>query len=353
MKLLKLRHSGSSRATLTHYAVGALTLCALTASAPTSASANASVFVNTGAASCPYGICKSASTFGLLIGPSDALSIAGTTTVLNDIGLKSGATLTTTNTVNVGNASNSDIVDFADTGFTNSAVPCTGAACTHPTGSSFSTGTKIWGGTQSNASLVNTAYTQFTDLVTYWNGRGGSLGAPTMSGTWDIGTSPGVHLYTATGNLTMSSDLTIGCGTGLTSACDPTDLIVIIVPSADTVSISRGINFATASKLTDDQLLFLVNSNSSTALTIGANATRTVHGDFFAPNGAFTLGDSGGNSTTDFYGRIFANATTGVDTVNHSVTVEPEGEVPEPATWAIMLGGFAGLLYLRHRKPAV
>jgi hypothetical protein len=65
------------------------------------------------------------------------------------------------------------------------------------------------------------------------------------------------------------------------------------------------------------------------------------------------LGNSGGNSTTDFYGRIFANATTGVDTVNHGVTVEPEGEVPEPATWAIMLGGLAGLLYLRHRKPAV
>src|SRR4051812_37789462 len=77
--------------------------------------ANASIFVNSNIASCPSGYCQAASTFGLLVGLNDTLSITGTTSILNDIALKSGATITTSGTDQIGSSTNPAVVDFADT----------------------------------------------------------------------------------------------------------------------------------------------------------------------------------------------------------------------------------------------
>lgn len=346
---------------LAAFAVKTLLFCFFAALLSTPAFANASVFVNTGVASCgAYGFCTASSLFGMLVGPSDAVNITGTTTILNDVAMSSGAKLTTTGTVNIGNATTTSILDFADNLTGTPAVPCTGSGCFAPNGSSLSTGTKVWGGTQAAATTVGTAYNQFTDLSAYWNTHTGvtSLGAPTMSGNWNIGTSAGVRLYTANTNLSQSADLVIGCGTNLASACDPTDLIVIVVPSSFTVNLTRSVSFAAASGLTDDQLLFLINATGSSAgagaaLQIGPgakNTARTVHGDFFLPSGNFTVGSTNSGSTVNFYGRVFADAGAIADTFNQGVTVNDEPGVPEPSTWAAMISGLGALIYAARRR---
>jgi PEP-CTERM motif len=337
------RGGGSGR-----WRIGALLLL-LALAMPHTVLANATVFVNTNLTStCVYSYCKDASYFGVLVGPADALNLKGGT-FNNDIGLYTNATLTTSGTTTF-NAP----VDFSNT-MTNSPVPCTAGTCTGPTGNFSYGGTmSATQGIKQNTSLVSNAYTQFVAITDYWNTYASTHTAstPTMTGNWNIGTGGGIHLYsTGTTNWTTSSSaLTIGCGVNLTSVCSADDLIVIIVPAGQTATITQNITFAANSGLTPDQLLFVIDSSSSTALTIGTNATRTVNGDFFLPNGAFTLGSSNGSSITNFNGRIFANSSTGTDLINHNVTLANESEVPEPATWALMVSGLAGAIWFERRR---
>jgi len=341
--------------------VGALLFLLFLFVCPQRILANASVFVNTGVPSCGVsGYCTAASMFGVLAGPSDTLQFKGGT-FLNDIGLGTGATITTTGTDNIGDASHGDVIDFSST-FTPSVTPCAGNTnCTHPTGTTFSSGTKVWGGTKLNPTLVSNAYTQFLDVSAYWNSQVTSaLPSQSLSGNWNIqNTGTGTHVYNASAGFNPSADVTIGCGaagnaTAVNLACNKSDLIVIIVPNTQVASILHNINFAAGSGLTDDQVLFLVNSTASNALAINAsgNANITVHGDFFVDNGGgYTIG-SGASSLSTIDGRVFAGGGTGFPTLvwNHSIALSDEETVPEPATWALMAGGLAAGIWLHRRR---
>jgi hypothetical protein len=142
-------------------------------------------------------------------------------------------------------------------------------------------------------------------------------------------------------------------------ACSSTDLIVIIVPNGQTASLLHNINFAPGSGLSDDQLLFVINSTSSSALLINntGNSTETVHGDYFVDNGGgYTIGGSNGKNNTIIDGRVFAGgATTATNLVwNHNITLSSEPlPSPEPGTWALMIGGlFAMIWFHRQRRKA-
>jgi hypothetical protein len=330
---------------------------------PHRASANASVFVNSSVTSCPYGFCQAASIFGVLAGPSDALTLAGDT-ILNDVGLSAGATITTTGTNNIGASGNNAILDFSDS-FTNSAVPCTGnTACTHPAGSTFSSATKVWGGTKFNSTLVSQAYTQFLDIAAYWDAQStAALPSAALTGNWNIEkSSTGVHVYNASSGYTPTGNVIIGCGGAgtntVTAACNSTDLVVIIVPNGQVASILKSITFNANSGLTDDQLLVVINSTSSSALSLngsGSATNVTIRGDFFVANGGgYTVGNT---KVTTIDGRIFAGGDAMADTLiwNSGVTMSDESAVPEPGTWLMMIAGLGLLIWFgrgaRQPKP--
>jgi hypothetical protein len=297
--------------------------------------------------------------FGILVGPGDSLQLTGGT-YLNDIGLSAGADITTLNTTNIGNNTDPAVVDFSDT-TTNSSTPCIGNTnCKHPSTSSFSTGAEVWGGTKYSPALVADATKQFNYMAGYWNSQTPTALA-TQTGNWNIESSgAGTHVYSATGwNTPTGSPLTIGCGTNLAKACDPTDLIVILVPSG-AVSIQSNINFAAASGLTDDQLLFVINqvpdAHDKLILAINDQTSNsvTVHGDFFVPNGNYTIG----NGPTTIDGRVFANSTqtkSKYSTLTWNNAKESDEPyvgyaTPEPGTWILTIGALAGLIYMRRSK---
>jgi hypothetical protein len=344
--------------TVSRIAAGALLLFCF--AFPARVFANASVFVNPNVSSCLYTFCTDASAFGVLVGPSDILQFKGDH-ILNDVALGSGATLTTSGTNNIGDATHADVVDFS-ANFTASAVPCSGnTQCTHPSGSDL-TGTTVYGGTKPNATAVSSAYTQFLDIAAYWNAQTTtSLPAQALSGSWNIqNTGTGVHVYNAASGYNPTGNVTIGCGTAgnatsVTQACNANDLIVIIVPTGQTANIIHNITFAAASGLTDDQVLFLINGTASNALQINAtgNSTFTVHGDFFVDKGGgYTIGGTNPNNNTTIDGRVFAGGGTGFPTLvwNHNVTLADEGPVPEPGTWALMLGGLGAMLWWHQQS---
>jgi len=329
---------------------------------PRPALANASIFINSSV--CPSSYCKAASIFGVLAGPSDALKFSNSDNIFNDVGLSAGATLTTAGTVNIGDATHADVVDFSSSLTNgNSSVPCQGPSNTG-TGchvSTFTGNTKVWGGTQSNPTLVNDAYTQFTNIATYWQNQSGNatdLTTNNPSGNWNIQStlhSNNTYIFNAKFGFTPGS-LVIGCGaqgnaTDVTGACKD-DLIVIIVPTGQTASILNSITFAPNSGLSDDQLLFLIESNSGTALSLNGSGSGNridIHGDFFvAGGGGYTVGNG---KTTTIDGRVFAGGDTTQDTLtwNAGVTLDDEGEVPEPETWALMAGGLLGIVWIHRR----
>jgi hypothetical protein len=327
---------------------------------PIGALANASIFLNNNysTATCSAGYCSSASVFGMLVGPGDSVQLNGGT-YLNDIGLSTGANITTSNTTNIGSSTDASVVDFADQ-ITSSPGPCNGNGnCRHGAGSSFSTDTVVWGGTSYNPTLVTDATREFNYMAGYWNSQTPTATA-TQTGNWNVESSgTGTHVYSATGwNTPTGSPLTIGCGINLAKACAPTDLIVILVPSG-TVSIQSNINFAAGSGLTDDQLLFVIDQipDSHNKLVLGINNqstnSLTVHGDFFVINGNYTIGD--GPTTID--GRVFANSTQSKYSTlvwNNGTTQSNEPysgfETPEPGTWMLTIGALSGLVFWRRRK---
>ena len=328
-----------------------------------SAISTASVFVNSSA--CLYTTCFSASQFGVLVGGGDALRFNGDT-ILNDIGLSTGATITTSGTNTIGSSSVGAIVDFSDN-MTNSAAPCTGnTACTHPAGSTFSSGTTIYGGTRYDPTQVSEAYTQFTSISSYWHNQAASAPAlPTQafSGNWNIENSgTGIHVFKTTAGYSPSGGVVIGCGaagnaTAVNIACNPNDLLIIDVPAAQAVSILKSITFATASGLTDDQVLFLIEGTGANVLSIngsGAANNIVVHGDFFLWDtngnaGGYTIGNG---KTTTLDGRVFAALTSSPLTWNAGDTEANEPYLgPEPGTWALMGGGLAvGWWFWRRRR---
>lgn len=341
-----------ARARLHFPVVGVFALFLCLGALPQRALANASIFVNTGVTACQYGFCKSASMFDLLVGSGDSLKLNGNT--INDaIGLKSGATITTTGTDTIQGP-----IDFSDT-FTPTTGSCTGTGCSHPSGSTFSSGTKVTGGTAYNPTLVSDAYTQFVAIDSYWKSQTSiALPSQASSGAWNIEkSSTGIHVYNAT-SLTVTGNVTIGCGTVNTNntnaACNSSDLIVILISGAVNIT-NFNYTFAPASGLTDDQLLFIVESSSSTALTLNSGAAagnnKTIRGDFFLDNGGgYTVGQA--TKTTTIDGRIFASNGSATLTWNANASEAAEPEVPEPGTWALMIGGIAALVWFRRRVPS-
>jgi len=322
---------------------------------PRAAHANASVFINSSVTACPYGYCKDASMFDLLVGSGDSLKLSGDT-IHDGIGLRSGATITTTGTNTIQGP-----VDFSDT-FANSTVPCTGAACTHPTGSSFSATTTVSNGTVYNPSLVSSAYNEFVGIDSYWRNQTTytptALPTQATNGSWNIEkTGTGTHVYDAT-SFTAGGNVTIGCGASggnnTNLACNANDLIIIIITGAVNIT-NYNFVFASNSGLTDDQILFIIESSSTTALRLNSGGSagnnKTIRGDFFLDNGGgYTIGQAGNTTTID--GRVFDTSGTATLTWNANASEAAEPEVPEPATLGMSIGGMAALIYLRRRLSA-
>jgi hypothetical protein len=129
-------------------------------------------------------------------------------------------------------------------------------------------------------------------------------------------------------------------------------MIVIIVPETQTASILNNVKFATGSGLSDDQLLFLIESSSPTALSLntGNSPNITIHGDFFVANGGgYTIGNG---KTTIIDGRVFAGGGTATPTLvwNSNVTENDEAEVPEPGTCALMMAGLLAMVWIHRRR---
>jgi hypothetical protein len=211
-------HSNNSGTVRTLFHMCAVAFVLFVFALPRPAFANASVFVNTSV--CPYSFCSSASVFGVLAGPGDALKFSGDT-ILNDVALGVGTTIAATNTT-VGSNTSADVVDFSNSLVNgNSGVDCTGTGNTgsgchtpsSPASSFGSTGagtaSTVWGGTRSNPTLVNDAYTQFTALATYWNNQP-STGtvSKNLSGNWNIQNavrSDNTYIFNAASGFTPGS----------------------------------------------------------------------------------------------------------------------------------------------------
>ncbi len=348
-----MAHGLTQARTTLHVPIAGVALFLCLAAFPQRAHANASVFINTGISDCQYGFCRSASMFDLLVGKSSSLTLNGDT-INGAIGLGTGGTITTSGTDTIQGP-----VDFSDS-FTPTSGSCSGpTGCSAPSGSSFGTGTTVTGGTAYNPTLVSNAYKQFTDIDTYWKTLGATVTgtSPPTTGNWNIegATTSVAHTYVySLTSYTASGNVTIGCGSTLNTACNSSDLIVILVSGAINIS-GHNFTFAAASGLTDDQLLFIDESSSSTALTLnsgnGVNNNRTIRGDFFLDNGGgYTIGQSGKNITID--GRVFASNNSQPLTWNAGDTEAAEPTVPEPGTWALMIGGIAALAYFRRRAAA-
>jgi PEP-CTERM motif len=300
-----------------------------------SASANASIF--TDSRICTTTACTALSLYGVVKGANSSLfTVDGSNTAWNltDIAVGSGSDLTKS-----GAGNTATIIDFADAVVANSS--CTGSNNYCGTGSFNVTPTN------SNAARVNQAQTDLdtiiTKLATYNTGSPGTFAA---TGTIDVETTPGaLKIYRNTSNYTQSGAITLNCGTGVT--CNANSLVLIILAGASN-TINR--NILLGGGLTADQVLFFIPTGTGTLTLSPAAAGVNVNANFISDaTGAITVGANSGSNQIAIHGHIFADEGA-LTFRNRGGSQDDLGAVPEPGTWALMIGGLATFGVAAHRR---
>ena len=209
----------------------------------------------------------------------------------------------------------------------------TSAGYQAPAGSAISN-TTITGGTAVNATLVDNAITDYTNVSNAWAGVTGTtldMSSPptTINDTSGVlSTEGGVSAYVFT--LTNAGNLSAG----ITIHGGPSDLVVFNVPgnlkfNNAPISLTSG--------LTPDQVLFnLTCSGCNNELqSSGNHSTNVVNADFIILNSTYNMNEININ------GRVFGGETgqTSSFVSNAYQWTPPSALVPEPASVLILLGG--------------
>lgn len=247
-------------------------------------------------------------------------------------------------TVGVSNGHISDTVTLGDTTFhgtstlagshtVNSVTIADGTTTVSGTATSSSAISVSTGATLTNNGKVAGAV-NVTGLL---NGTGTVNGALTIKNTGELapGNSPGTTIVE--GNLTLDSGARVSLQVdGVTTP--GTDYDQIVVTGADslvtlsagsTLNLSFGVAFALNNPITliDNQSSIGINGKF-TSVTVGANTYDLSGADFFTYNSQeFALSYSG---------------TSGLDGVGNDLILTA---VPEPATWAMLVGGIGMLAF--------
>jgi len=316
------------------------------------ASANTTIFTNAGNCT-PTSTCYTLSTFGILTGLNDTITLSGNTSLGDSIGLNTGGKLVVngTDTMTAGN-----IVDFADpVTSVNSSTCGTHNLCGSGTLNGSSPTAISVSNNAPNASSTGNAW---TDAQGIYNWLGGttvagyasttitnSTTALNAEGSTTLVNGANISVFKDTSAWSPTGNVTIGCGSTGTSACahGSTDLLLILLSSTSTnVFSNRNITINAASGLTSDQVIFYMPGN----LTDTANANIALAGVFFfGPNSVVNLGPTSGTKSVTFDGRLYgATETLG------RVTQTDDGAVPEPGTWAMLIGGLGLMIGVRYRR---
>ena len=128
------------------------------------------------------------------------------------------------------------------------------------------------------------------------------------------------------------------------SGLNPDDTYTLVVYGNDEASNGGGRSFEIT---TDGQSEFLNLVSTAGYASVGGSPTdgiATYSGNYLEFQG---LAASGGNLTFDILGLTNSNE---VDITGFQL--EDTGVIPEPSTWALLLGGLAALVFIRRRATA-
>jgi hypothetical protein len=306
------------------------------------AAANTSVFTNAGTACTQINACRALSDFGMLTGLNDVFTVKGNTTFNGGVGINQGSDMNVTgaNTYN-------GILDFSDTLSRTTTTSCAGSVniCGNGTinGQTTTASTKP----VQNAALISAAYTQFVNIESYIAGLTANSTLPVGTNINVEASGTGIRVFDYTTAFAQSAALTFGCGATLTALCSATDLVIIRLTSTTTASFNFSINLAAASGLTSDQVIFYIPNSGATFQPTAAATTLNAN-FFFGANSAVTIGGtSGASDPVTLAGRMYGATMT---FNNKGFTQSDLGDVPEPGTWAMFIGGAAMFIYLRRRR---
>jgi hypothetical protein len=334
---------------LPRVSVGAASILALSIILPADAHANTILFNNTGTVCTITNPCWRPGTFGALVGlidTSTGVAQTGTLSVTSNgdsitgaIGFGAGSVINTTKT-----ESWSGPIDFSDPLSSTSGHCPGGVACPVPTGNTMTNVTLSGSGTVLNSNRVSTAITQMEQMSDFWSGVAATHWTGTLTPVTNLGRNGGTtSLGTVGAGIQVFSTNSISTNTGLTISGNASDLIIVNVTTS--ASFSRAITLTGG--ITADQVLFNVLGTGNNALNISANAATILTADFFVRNSNYSL------ASATIHGRVLGG--NGTDSWGGSLTLVapadvPEPPSPEPGTWAMMIGGFAAMVWWRYRK---
>ena len=275
-----------------------------------------------------------ASSYGVLIGTGDTLSVAGSFTLTGNLGTGQNAIInrtTTTNTV-TGKA-------YLDSGYTTSgtgSISVTGGIVTQSMTQALADAT-----TASNAAAALTATAGLQSQGTAINitSTPSSLAIKALSNGENVLNISSLSL--ANGTLTFDDN-------GFTGA-----KFIVNITGNLTVSAASTIKGITGASGAD--VLFNVTGSSST-ISITGNSTNQIIGTILAPKANVTVGGGGtltGNIVAGFNNVGKTNTVTaqssGFNVTALAYTPSTNVKTPEPSTIALFGGGVVALFLIRRR----